>query len=89
MANHFLTGEKEGLSARRFIPFGGDDQNVFKKGDQIQSVIPLDQMRRSPDQPSRSRIIARDPALIVACPSRHPIIASPASMIITQTRPES
>jgi hypothetical protein len=46
MPNHFLTGEKEkeGFFARRLIPFWGDDQNVFKKGDHIQSVFPLDQM---------------------------------------------
>jgi hypothetical protein len=46
MPNYFLTGEKEkeGFFARRLILFWGDDQNVFKKGDQMQSVIPLDQM---------------------------------------------
>jgi hypothetical protein len=42
MANHFLTGkkEKEDFFARRLISFWEDDQNIFKKGDQIQSVIP-------------------------------------------------
>jgi hypothetical protein len=46
MVNHFLTGEKVSFFARRLIPFWGDDQNVLKKGDQIQSVVPLDQMRK-------------------------------------------
>jgi hypothetical protein len=34
----------ESFLARRLIPFWGDDQYVFKKGHQIQSVVPLDQM---------------------------------------------
>jgi hypothetical protein len=40
----FLTGAKEDFFAGRLNPFWGDDQNAFKKGDQIQSVFPLDQM---------------------------------------------
>jgi hypothetical protein len=46
MANHFLTGEKEGFFAKRLIPFWGDTQNVVKKADQIQPVFPFDQMCR-------------------------------------------
>jgi hypothetical protein len=46
MVNHFLTGEKEkeGFLARRLIQFSGDGQKLFKKGDQNQSVTPLNQM---------------------------------------------
>jgi hypothetical protein len=44
MANDSLTGEKEGFFARRLIPFWPGDQKVFRKGGQMQSVFPLDQM---------------------------------------------
>jgi hypothetical protein len=42
--NHFLTGEKEkgkeDFFARRLVSFWENHQNISKKGDQIQSVIP-------------------------------------------------
>jgi hypothetical protein len=44
MASHFLTGQKESFFARRLIRLWRDDQSALRKGDQVQSVIPLDQM---------------------------------------------
>jgi hypothetical protein len=46
MSDHFLRQVKDGFFVRRLVAFLGDDQNVLKKGDQIQSLFPWDQMFR-------------------------------------------